>query len=515
MLNIAHTVCAPATSVGSGAISVIRVSGPDAMAVADRVVRFRNGTCSTSPGYTLKFGTVEGVDDVLVSVFRAPHSYTGEDSVEISCHASSYIVERLLQMLVEAGAVPAEPGEFTRRAFVNGRMDLAQAEAVADLIASDSEASHRVAMHQLKGGISSELQALRAQLLDVTSLMELELDFSEEELEFADRNQLISLLDSALSHIRKLTESFRLGNAIRRGVPVAIVGAANTGKSTLLNALLREDRAIVSPVAGTTRDTVEEVFNIDGTAFRLIDTAGIRETFDEVESIGIDRTFEKLMMADCVIAVFDACAPVDGLLSEFREIISRVNLRTQQLVVALNKADLLEGFSEVSEASFDACLDTVFSECSGTSAAAFQTSDERGFSPASDGQNKAISRVNKIVTEFNKVVLLSDNKIDIIVLSAKQGFNLEKLEKCLSSRQKARISDSGTSVLVTNARHFNALCAASRALCLARSGIASRTPSDLVSQDLREALYHLGTITGEITTDEVLGNIFSKFCIGK
>ena len=492
MMNISNTICAPATSVGAGAISVIRVSGHDALAVADRVVRFRQGSCASSAGYTLKFGSVPDVDDVLVSIFRAPHSYTGEDSVEISCHASPYVVERLLQLLCEAGAVPAEPGEFTRRAFANGKMDLAQAEAVADLIASDNEASHHVAIHQLKGGISSELQVLRSQLLDVTSLMELELDFSEEELEFADRNQLISLLDSALSHIRKLTDSFRLGNAIRRGVPVAIVGATNTGKSTLLNALLGENRAIVSPVAGTTRDTVEEVFNIDGTTFRLIDTAGIRETSDEIENIGIDRTFEKLMLADSIIAVFDVNSPVTTLVSELKNIVSRTNLKSQQLVIVFNKADLLEGFEEARDIL-----------ASGTNFG------------VEDLQNPALLGLNKNVTEFNKIVSFTDNKIDIIILSAKSGFNLEKLSQALSAHQKTRISDAGTATLVTNARHFNALCAASRALSLARSGIASRTPSDLVSQDLREVLYHLGTITGEITTDEVLGNIFRNFCIGK
>ena len=492
MMNIAKTICAPATSVGSGAVSMIRVSGPDALAIADRVVHFRQGSCASSAGYTLKFGTVPDVDDVLVSIFRAPHSYTGEDSVEISCHASPYVVERLLQMLAEAGAVPAEPGEFTRKAFANGKMDLSQAEAVADLIASSSEASHRVAMHQLKGGISSELQRLRSQLVDITSLMELELDFSEEEVEFADRNQLISLLDSALSHLRRLTDSFRLGNAIRRGVPVAIVGATNTGKSTLLNALLGEDRAIVSPVAGTTRDTVEELFNIDGIAFRLIDTAGIRETSDEIESIGIDRTFEKLMLADSVIAVFDVCSPVERLCSELRDIVSRVNLKSQQLVLVLNKVDLLAGFDETCESMATGSIWSI-----------------------ENGHNPAILAVNKIVTKFNKIVSLADNKIDIVALSAKSGFNLERLSRALSDHQKARIADAGTATLVTNARHFNALSAASRALSLARSGIASRTPIDLVSQDLREALYHLGTITGEITTDEVLGNIFSKFCIGK
>ena len=492
MMNISNTICAPATSVGTGAVSMIRVSGPDALAVADKVIAFRQGNASSSSGYTLKYGIIEGVDDVLVSIFRAPHSYTGEDSVEISCHASPFIVERILQLLGEAGAVPAEPGEFTRRAFANGKMDLAQAEAVADLIASSNEASHHVAMHQLRGGISSELQQLRSQLVDITSLMELELDFSEEEVEFADRNQLISLLDSALSHIRKLTDSFRLGNAIRRGVPVAIVGATNTGKSTLLNALLGEDRAIVSPVAGTTRDTVEEVFNIDGTAFRLIDTAGIRQTSDEIESIGIDRTFEKLMLADSVIAVFDVTSPVESLSSELRDILSRVNLKSQQLIIVLNKVDLLEGFEEA------------------------RSNFASGKLPeAENASNLAILAVNKIVTEFNKIVSLADNKIDTITLSAKSGFNLEKLSQALSSHQKARIADAGTATLVTNARHFNALSAAFRALSLARSGIASHTPTDLVSQDIREALYHLGTITGEVSTEEVLGNIFKKFCIGK
>ena len=492
MMNISNTICAPATSVGAGAVSIIRVSGPDALAVADKVVAFRHGSCAAAQGYTLKYGTVEGVDDVLVSVFRAPHSYTGEDSVEISCHASPFIVERLMQLLTEAGAVPAEPGEFTRRAFANGKMDLAQAEAVADLIASSNEASHHVAMHQLRGGISTELQQLRSQLIDITSLMELELDFSEVEVEFVDRNQLISLLDSVLSHIRKLTDSFRLGNAIRRGVPVAIVGATNTGKSTLLNALLGEDRAIVSPVAGTTRDTVEEVFNIDGTAFRLIDTAGIRQTSDEIESIGINRTFEKLMLADSVIAVFDVNSPVERLCSEYKDILSRVNLKSQQLIIVLNKADMLAGFEDARSR--------------------FVSGNLLGVENAS---NPAILTVNKIVTEFNKIVSLTDNKIDTIPLSAKSGFNLEKLSQALSSHQNTRIADAGTATLVTNARHFNALNAASRALTLARSGLLSHTPTDLVSQDIREALYHLGTITGEVSTEEVLGNIFKKFCIGK
>ena len=486
---LTNTIAAPATIPGTGAISIIRISGSETFSILDKCVKFRNGTASESAGYTLKYGAVDGIDDVLVSIFRAPHSYTGEDSAEISCHASAYIVSQIMQRLMDAGAVPAEAGEFTRRAFVNGRMDLSQAEAVADVIASSNEASHRVALHQLKGGISTELQELRSQLVDVTSRMELELDFSEEEVEFADRKQLTSLLDSALAHIKKLTESFRLGNAIKNGVPVAIVGATNTGKSTLLNSLLGEDRAIVSSVAGTTRDTIEELFNIDGTSFRFIDTAGIRETSDEIESIGIDRTFEKIALADAVIAVLDATSDASVLESELRQIASKINFSKQQLVVVMNKVDLLGKECPVDDLSW-----------------------------LSDAENccfEGILVVNKIVTEFNTFVSSADNKVDIIMLSAKTGFGLDSLKKSLSERQKSRIADSGTATLVTNARHYNALCSASRALTLARSGVLSGTSGDLVSQDLREALYHLGTITGAITTDEVLGNIFSKFCIGK
>lgn len=482
---LTNTIAAPATVPGTGAISIIRVSGEDALSIADKVVSFKHGTASESAGYTLKYGSVEGIDDVLVSIFRAPHSYTGEDSVEISCHASAYIVSQILQRLMDAGAVPAEPGEFTRRAFVNGRMDLAQAEAVADVIASGNEASHRVAMHQLKGGISAELQLLREQLLDVTSLMELELDFSEEDVEFADRHRLDNLLASTLAHIDRLTSSFRLGNAIRTGVPVAIVGATNTGKSTLLNALLGEERAIVSDIAGTTRDTVEEVFNIDGTDFRLIDTAGIRDTFDEIESKGIDRTYQKLLLADVVVHVLDVNSPVGTVSSAVSNIVSKMDLAHQKYIVVLNKADKAVSALELAKIE------------------------------ASEGTFEGSLEVNKIVTIINNIVNLPDYQQDIIVMSAKYSLAVDRLKILLSETQKARIADSGTAALVTNARHYNALCSASRALTLARSGLASHTPTDLVSQDLREALYHLGTITGAITTDEVLGNIFKKFCIGK
>ena len=293
-MNIEDTICAPATVPGTGAIAIIRMSGKDSFRIADKVVSCKGSTISETEGYKLRYGVAleadgTDLDTVLVSVFRSPHSYTGEDSVEISCHSSKYVVERLLQRLVDSGARPAGPGEFTQRAFVNGKMDLAQAEAVADVISSQNAAAHRVAYSQLKGGFSKELKSLRDELLKMTSLLELELDFSEEDVEFASRRELSALLDGALRHIHSLTDSFRYGNALRNGVPVAIVGAVNAGKSTLLNALVGDDRAIVSDIAGTTRDTVEETMTIDGTLFRFIDTAGLRETSDEVEKIGISR----------------------------------------------------------------------------------------------------------------------------------------------------------------------------------------------------------------------------------
>lgn len=485
-MTVSSTIVAPATIPGTGAVAIIRLSGPESLSITDKVVSFRKGSASESAGYTLKYGEIPGLDDVLVSVFRAPHSYTGEDAVEISYHASSYIASQLVQKLIDAGAVPAEPGEFTRRAFVNGKMDLAQAEAVADVIASENEAAHRVAMNQLRGGYSSELQQLRTSLVDITSLMELELDFSEEDVEFADRTQLMELLDASLVHIAKLTDSFRLGNAIRTGVPVAIVGATNTGKSTLLNAILGEERAIVSSVAGTTRDTIEELFNIGGTHFRLIDTAGIRDTDDEIESIGIDRSYSKLLMADIVLHVLDMSLPVDELVSAANHIVSKVDLSSQKLLFVFNKADLV--IPDIASGA------------------------EKGLN---SGDFAANSCVNKIVTEFNKGVKCADNKYDVLVISAKSSVGVDDLKNALIDTQDARIKQSGSSTLVTNARHYNALCSASRALEMVRNGLASHTPTDLVAQDLREALYYLGTITGEISTDEVLGNIFAKFCIGK
>ena len=339
------TICAPATIPGTGAISVIRVSGPEALEIADKVVCCRRGTISEAKGYTIKFGTVrnasgELIDEVLVSVFRAPHSYTGENSVEISCHASSFIVSALTGLLLEAGARAAEPGEFTQRAYLNGKMDLAQAEAVADVIASQNAAAHRVAFKQMKGGFSNELRGMRSELLELVSLMELELDFSEEEVEFADRSRLDSLLGQIISHVTRLIDSFRLGNAIKNGVPVAIAGATNTGKSTLLNALLGEDRAIVSDIHGTTRDTIEETLNIDGILFRFIDTAGLRETDEVVEQIGIRRTFQKISEASLVLGMVDLTRDFDSTCETIRDIIDKVDFADQKLVILLNKTDI-------------------------------------------------------------------------------------------------------------------------------------------------------------------------------
>ena len=451
-MHAADTICAPATSAGTGAIAVIRVSGPDALAVVDRVVAFRSGTAAGAAGYTVKFGNAAGLDDVLVSIFRAPRSYTGEDAAEISCHASPYIVSALLDKLTEAGCRLAEPGEFTRRAYVNGKMDLAQAEAVADVIAASSAAQHRVAMNQLRGGYSAELRGLRGQLLELTSLLELELDFSEEDVEFADRSRLRELLDTACAHCRQLADSFRLGNAIKNGVPVAIVGAPNSGKSTLLNALLRDDRAIVSDIPGTTRDTVEETCVIDGVLFRFIDTAGIRDASDEVERLGIERTFRKIGEAEIVLGVVDASMPQEAVSEAISAIADRVDPARQKLLILLNKADK----------SPDAAA--------------------------------------------------PDGRFDALRLSAKHGAGLEELRAALAAR--AGIA-SATGTLVTNARHAAALREAADALRAVSDGLDRGIPSDLLAEDLRAALAALGSITGLITTDEVLGEIFSKFCIGK
>ncbi len=437
------TIVAPATVPGSGAISIVRISGPRALEAVSAVVSFSR-PLNDAPGYSIRYGTAlqdDGsiLDEVLVSVFRAPHSYTGEEAAEISCHASRYVVETLLQRLCDAGARAAEPGD----------------------IQSDNAAAHRVAMNQLRGGYSSRLKELRDKLLEVTVLMELELDFSEEDVEFADRSRLVSLVEETLAHIRTLTDSFRLGNAIKTGIPVAIVGATNTGKSTLLNALLGEDRAIVSDIAGTTRDTVEETFNINGTVFRLIDTAGIRETEETIERIGIDRSLLKLTQADIVLGVVDATASLSEQQQRAQEIASRIRFDEQTILLLLNKMDLV---SDPSRA---------------------------------------------------ETMLVLDREIPTIPLSAKTGQGLETLRNSLMTVWEKQLKGAEQALLVTNIRHYNALHKAADALELVKAGIASGTPTDLVSQDLRDSLYHLGSILGTITDDEILGRIFERFCIGK
>ena len=583
------TICAPATIPGTGAISIIRVSGNEALAMADKVIDTKGVPIAETEGYRLRYGTVfeaDGsvLDNVIVSVFRAPHSYTGENSVEISCHASRFIVNKILELLVNAGARIAAPGEFTRRAFVNGKMDLAQAEAVADVIASQSAASHRVAMNQLKGGFSSELKVLREKLLTMTSLLELELDFSEEDVEFASRKELGQLVDDSLTHIRRLTASFSRGNAIKNGVPVAIVGATNTGKSTLLNALLGEERAIVSDIAGTTRDTIEETLNIDGILFRFIDTAGIRETDETIEKIGIDRTFKKLGEAAVVLGMTDLSRGEATVLEDADFILSKVNeMGGVKNVAAVNDgsetggaslaetggtppaetggtsrsetggaplaetdgASLVEtgrtSLAETGGAPLAGTRGTSLAETGWASQHGHGDSQERkvvilvnkcdvagsfyrddngtGYGSGNDlDKNMAKIGGNKNVNRDNNIVSLIENKYDnckVIPISAKTGKGLSTLTKTLGEIG-SEITGSTDETLVTNVRHYEALVRAASALERVRAGLHIATlPPDLIAQDLREALYHLGEIVGEITTDETLGNIFRNFCIGK
>ena len=498
------TICAPATIPGTGAISIIRVSGEDSLAIADKVIDVKGESLSETEGYRLRYGTIfadDGsvLDNVIVSVFRAPHSYTGENSVEISCHASRFIVNAVLELLVNAGARIAAPGEFTRRAFVNGKMDLAQAEAVADVIASQSAAAHRVAMNQLKGGFSSELKTLREKLLTMTSLLELELDFSEEDVEFASRSELGALVEETLTHIVRLTDSFSRGNAIKNGVPVAIVGATNTGKSTLLNALLGEERAIVSDIAGTTRDTIEETLNLGGVMFRFIDTAGIRETDEVVEKIGIERTFRKLNEASIVLGMTDLSRGEDSVLADAEYIWSKVNASSsdREFVLLVNKCD----------------VNGIESVAAGSGAGYVETGSEAGYAETGSeaccaGKAGKMARIEAALREKGIVTKM-------IPISAKTGSGLPELTAALAEIGR-RITGDTDETLVTNIRHYEALSRAATALGRVRDGLKVATlPPDLIAQDLREALYHLGEIVGEISTDEVLGNIFRKFCIGK
>ncbi len=466
------TIIAPATIPGTGAISIIRISGPEAFSIVDATVQIKGGKCSLFKGFTIHYGLIYGsdgafLDEVLVSIFRAPHSYTGEDSVEISCHASSYIVSEILSLLTTAGARMAKPGEFTERAFLNGKMDLTQAEAVADVISSNTSAFHRIASNQLRGGFSSELSELRTQLLEMASLLELELDFSEEDVEFADRKKLLALLSTCSEHVERLRKSFKMGNAIKNGVPVALVGPVNAGKSTLLNSLLGEERAIVSDIAGTTRDTIEEVLNIDGILFRFIDTAGLRETQEAVEKIGIKRTYQKISEAEIVILVLDGASSESDILDNLKGVAEFMKFDSQDLIICLNKCDL---YSQ--------------------------------------------SPINKNVSIINSLVSHSGYKANIINISAKDKTGLDLLYGCLISRFKdVKLNEDST--FITNQRHFDSLSRASEALEKVRISLSTSLPTDLVADDLRLAISIIGEITGEITSPEILENIFSKHCIGK
>ncbi len=454
MTDSTETIVALATPPGSGAIGVIRLSGPDAISIANKV--FKGKDLTKQGSHTIHFGSIVDedilLDEVLMSLFIAPRSYTRENVVEISCHGSNYIIESIIKLLVKNGARNAKPGEFTLRAFLNGQLDLSQAEAVADLIASNSKASQQIALQQLRGGFSNQLQVLRDQLVQFASLIELELDFAEEDVEFANRDQLKKLINDILKVITALIQSFELGNAIKQGINTVIAGRPNAGKSTLLNALLNEERAIVSHIPGTTRDTIEEVLNINGINFRLIDTAGIREATDAIEKIGVERTMEKINESALLIYVYDAAQLT---LAELNTDLEKLSKQGINILIVANKADLL-------------------------------------------------------TTENIAAITRTDNAI---ILSAKEKQHIDELKlKIYHAAIKEQLA--GQDILITNVRHLEALQKTEGALLRVLSGMEDIT-SDFLAMDIKQALHYLGEITGSVTTDDLLDNIFSKFCIGK
>lgn len=459
-VNTSDTICALSTPAGVGAISLIRLSGTRAFEIASRI--FSRSLASVLT-HTARFGVIRDgdlvVDEVVAVVFRGPHSFTGEDTVEFNCHGSLYVQQEVVQLLIRSGARLAMPGEFSMRAYLNGRMDLSQAEAVGDLIAAESEAAHRQAVHQMRGGFSKEIRGLRERLIHFASLVELELDFAEEDVEFANRPQLRKLLVEIQGVVDRLRDSFSLGNAMRSGVPVAILGAPNMGKSTLLNALLNEDRAIVSDIAGTTRDTVEDHVNIEGIRFRFIDTAGIRATEDTIEKLGIARSFAKAREARIILLMCDASSTrIDELKLLLEEVRNTAGTHPEIIVVA-NKIDQL-------------------------------------------GQ------------PFNSPEWSQELGSTVLAISAKTGFQVEELKNELARRSGIRKAGSGETI-VTNLRHYQALTRAAESLQSVLHGMDSGITGDFLSVDIRRTLYHLGEITGEINADDLLDSIFSKFCIGK
>lgn len=461
------TICAIATAQG-GAIGSIRVSGPEAITITGRIFTpAKSGKLlSEQKPYTLTFGRIyngeEMIDEVLVSLFRAPHSYTGEDSTEITCHGSSYILQQVMQLLIKNGCRMAQPGEYTQRAFLNGKMDLSQAEAVADLIASSSAATHRLALSQMRGGFSKELTTLREKLLNFTSMIELELDFSEEDVEFADRSALRRLADEIEEVIARLANSFSVGNVIKNGVPVAIIGETNAGKSTLLNVLLNEDKAIVSDIHGTTRDVIEDTVNIGGITFRFIDTAGIRETSDTIENIGIERTFQKLDQAEIVLWMIDSADAISQLTLLSDKILPRCEHK--QLILVFNKVELINE-----------------------------------------------TQKNELASQFSEHI---GSEIESIFISAKQRLHTDELQQRLVAAAHLP-TVTQNDVIVTNVRHYEALTRALDAIHRVQEGLDANISGDFLSQDIRECIFHLSDIAGEVTNDMVLQNIFAHFCIGK
>jgi len=460
------TITAISTAPGLGGIAVIRVSGHDALRYCNAIFSSKKKAFNLldQKANTVFFGSiikrkVEVIDEVLVSIFKAPHSFTGEDVVEISCHGSTFIQQQILQTLLEEGCILAQPGEFTQRAFMNGKMDLSQAEAVADLIASTSAASHRMALSQMRGGFSNELLKLRTQLLNFVSLVELELDFTEEDVEFADRTQLKLLATNIEKLIFRLSDSFQVGNALKNGIPVALVGETNVGKSTLLNVLLNEEKAIVSDIHGTTRDVIEDSININGITFRFIDTAGIRDTKDKIESMGIERTYQKIEQASIILWILD-CTQISEHIEWLTE---RIEKRAvgKKIILVFNKID-------------------------------------------------------KIAEEEREVLsqLFEPFVGERIYISAKNRLNTDALEKALVSAAQLPEITAGD-IVVNNVRHYEALLHAHTAICRVIDGLDSGISGDFLSQDIRECMHFLGEITGQISNDEILGNIFGKFCIGK
>ena len=465
MYNNESTICAISTPHGTGGIAVIRISGPQAISYTSQC--WKGAPIADMASHTAHLGNIlfadgQMLDQVVLTIFRAPNTFTGEDVIEISCHGSVWIQQQIVNRLIECGCQAASAGEFTQRAFANHRIDLSQAEAIADVIAASSRAAHRIAINQMRGAFSNQLADLRTQLLDFVSLIELELDFSEEEVEFADRTQLLTLANHILDIITRLADSFATGNVIKNGLPVAIAGETNAGKSTLLNYLLHDDRALVSNIHGTTRDVIEDTITLGGTLFRFIDTAGIRHTHDTIEAMGIERTFKKINEAQLVLWLIDGTNPPQHLAQLSTEILPHT--AGKQLIAVVNKDD---------------CLN--------------------------DEQRQAIT---------DALAQLLPPDAQHIFISAKQQTALNQLQNMLIEAAALPEADE-SQVIVTNARHYQALTRAQQALQRAIQGLTDGLSGDFVSQDIREAMHYLGEITGEITTHDILGNIFSRFCIGK